>query len=812
MIQGEQKKIILVAATAWGKVGGGINSFNTEFCKSLGSIVPSSFELVCIVYNASVHEIDEASLKKVRLISLEMTGDKKFFTYDKLESAIKNSFKRVYGTFEILNKVVLVLVHDISTGELLDNECLLFPNAKWAAIHHMNYQAYKHLKDEEELDDIDNKIMKQSELFTNVDYVFAVGPLLTKLIGNLLKQSKVKKFNGAPIELIPGIDVLESNFIPGSSIEGITFGRLDNDNDTLKLSSLALKSWVKVIRKAQDKNSLLQARLKIIGFAFNKKDFESIKKIQSNISDIVDTSYFTNDKKRLEFSLKNSSLAFMLSRHEGFGLTGWEAIGAETPLIVSQESGLWILLNKLGLDKYVFGIKLDRHRAINDSFNEDEVEKVNDSVQAYIDHIQDSHNKAKKLQEELKNIYSWEKTANTFLTEVKPYLESCNAGTLETQNTKLDLKQLASNCTVYSHSFIISHRTQTFQPINPQRPYDDMLIFLEKFADHTRNITNNDNPLKRTLLIFVLDYCGDNHIDAQAIYNQLFFQSFLKAIMLWLPGKRSSSQSPGTITKEFFKHIPMLSRNSFTDHRCLMKELAFRVVIICKNYKSYMDKIIENEKEFSKQINDNSYNIIFNQNLDKQVLHKEDLENTPKELAAKFKDMYPNFDEHYVLFDEIPPLDYLKVKGLYDDVLKSTCLTGPENLRDKAFGLFSTVKFKNIEKGEIHDVTCYYFDKNGKSSILPYDESHYESFQYCLDKESIKESMSAVNLAACHFLFENLWSKERYNNVTEIYDKKDSSEIMKAAYYKLLEDGFSFFTLQQFLNIPSLFNNFMNIN
>ncbi len=42
--------------------------------------------------------------------------------------------------------------------------------------------------------------------------------------------------------------------------------------------------------------------------------------------------------------LSQANLALMLSWHEGFGLTGWEAIAAEVPLIVSENSGLYRLI------------------------------------------------------------------------------------------------------------------------------------------------------------------------------------------------------------------------------------------------------------------------------------------------------------------------------------------------------------------------------------------------------------------------------------------------------------------------------------
>jgi hypothetical protein len=58
---------------------------------------------------------------------------------------------------------------------------------------------------------------------------------------------------------------------------------------------------------------------------------------------------YDQNRQRLLDDLAGSSAAMMLSWHEGFGLTGWEAIGAEVPLILGTNSGLYELIgSKLG--------------------------------------------------------------------------------------------------------------------------------------------------------------------------------------------------------------------------------------------------------------------------------------------------------------------------------------------------------------------------------------------------------------------------------------------------------------------------------
>jgi len=55
---------------------------------------------------------------------------------------------------------------------------------------------------------------------------------------------------------------------------------------------------------------------------------------------------FTAQREPLFDQLGRANLALMLSWHEGFGLTGWEAIAAQVPLIVSRQSGLYRLVQE----------------------------------------------------------------------------------------------------------------------------------------------------------------------------------------------------------------------------------------------------------------------------------------------------------------------------------------------------------------------------------------------------------------------------------------------------------------------------------
>src|SRR5262245_6297777 len=54
------------------------------------------------------------------------------------------------------------------------------------------------------------------------------------------------------------------------------------------------------------------------------------------------------DRTALRHELGGCNLALFLSWHDGFGLAGWEAIGAGIPLILSRATGVYKQLERLG--------------------------------------------------------------------------------------------------------------------------------------------------------------------------------------------------------------------------------------------------------------------------------------------------------------------------------------------------------------------------------------------------------------------------------------------------------------------------------
>lgn len=69
-----------------------------------------------------------------------------------------------------------------------------------------------------------------------------------------------------------------------------------------------------------------------------------------------DLSDYTEDRCAYFTDLASSSLAMMPSWHEGFGLVAWEALACGVPVVLSQQSGVYRLLDKRNLNmRHVIG-------------------------------------------------------------------------------------------------------------------------------------------------------------------------------------------------------------------------------------------------------------------------------------------------------------------------------------------------------------------------------------------------------------------------------------------------------------------------
>lgn len=330
------KSAIVFFASDWGYKHGGINSMNRDITVAVSEVVGDSLDVVCIVLRANAADIEDARSSGVQLIPLQSTTSSRFE-----EHRADEIIRRVKS--ELGSEVAWWIGHDVITGNVATAVCAAASKGKCALFHHMNYDAYISYK-------VGNtsksreKVESQRTLLSSADLVFAVGP---KLKESALEKTRAS--SNTVFEIIPGL-AQTLGLDNSGRFSAVTFGRLEA-NDQIKQARLATAAFG-AARGVIGNPLGDDATLTVIGLSEDHQDEEhralaKLSELHANRAVHVHGWPYLDDRQRLLNHLRNHSVCMMLSLHEGFGLTGWEAIAAEVPLILSENSGLYRLLDNL---------------------------------------------------------------------------------------------------------------------------------------------------------------------------------------------------------------------------------------------------------------------------------------------------------------------------------------------------------------------------------------------------------------------------------------------------------------------------------
>lgn len=329
---------IVFIADGWGSHYGGINSFNYDICMNLHLALNTNEHQIFCITTGEILSDDDYKIAQDNGLSL-INVAKNDYHYSKIVDKILE---------HDVHSTIWWIGHDIKTGHLAV-ECAKATNEKCAIIHHMNYEAYYPYVSDNPVD-TDSKVRKQMELFKEADVIFAVGPKLKKSANDILiKINKKKKV----VELLPGIADICPIEETLDQFSAIIFGRVSTgQKDVIKQAMLAMISFA----YASKINDFFRNDPCIVVYGINHEEVNSINSAMreraSNLAGkiVKIKGYpYTNKREEVWGKLAEQSVCMMLSLHEGFGLTGWEAISAGIPLIVSRNSGLYELLHEENL-------------------------------------------------------------------------------------------------------------------------------------------------------------------------------------------------------------------------------------------------------------------------------------------------------------------------------------------------------------------------------------------------------------------------------------------------------------------------------
>jgi formylglycine-generating enzyme required for sulfatase activity/glycosyltransferase involved in cell wall biosynthesis len=390
---------IALFATRWGSQKGGLNALNTALCLSLSKRLKR--QILCVVEQATEAERQDALANNVLLESI-----KRPFS---LSEDVLRAVTDLAGQRQI--DVKFWIGHDVWTGPVAVAMAKRV-SARSVVIHHMDFESYAPLKHSDI--EAEERGKRQRKLLRSADTVFGVGPILTE---------SAKKHGATAYQLSPGIPDIPHRERSVGAFEILIIGRISREDDPIKQAKLA----VAAVTKASNTKGFERAdwRVKVIGcdpVQSETQYLESLRSIAAGGRAYLQLRIlpFNETQAELFDTIAHSDLVLMPSMREGFGLVGWEAIGAGVPVIIGTKSGLYRHLEDLGFAGMVHGIDIRGRNAVRGDPDPNDVTALATLVERVFRERQAYKQQALSLRGALRNLPQtrWETTANQFLETI----------------------------------------------------------------------------------------------------------------------------------------------------------------------------------------------------------------------------------------------------------------------------------------------------------------------------------------------------------------------------------------------------------
>lgn len=412
--------VIVALATAWGPKFGGINAFNSEIVKSLGILPTRRYELICAVPGPVAQELQEELQLQfhVQLVSLEEESAS--------EIARRLDAARAPHRF-------IWIGHDDKTGPMALELRSRTPGSRAVLINHMAHGAYQSIKTGTSQSAAEKR-QRQLDLFVEADLCLAVGPMLRSHLQDALACAQTCP----PVEmLVPGLvepteyDVRIRDGAPENFI-GFIAGRLEAEDDRIKQGRLALRGFGKAVRCAADDSAIRHSpTLRMRGV--REAEEEPLRDLlirEAGRALNFDFQDYTENRAAYFRDLASASVAMMPSWHEGFGLVAWEAIGSAVPVVISDESGVYRLLESecsgSGLGQSVAHVAVKGWlpaSAEEPNHTTDDVTRVADALLDFAGRMPTAKQQALTLRRNLMALgFDWKGTALSLVGSIEKHL------------------------------------------------------------------------------------------------------------------------------------------------------------------------------------------------------------------------------------------------------------------------------------------------------------------------------------------------------------------------------------------------------
>lgn len=326
---------VLLMATEWRSVHGGLSTFNRQLCRALASL---GYVTVCAVPSASTEEIQDAQRDGVVLL---------------VASALPGSdpLSGLYRPLPLPPGFVpnVIIGHGRITGaaakgQLTDH----FPDAKRVHFVHMapgDIEWFKEGENPAAQGTARERI--ERDLAAEADLVAAVGPRLKREVSDLLRGIATQK---VVHEFVPGPDPADITVHPELN-HCLVLGRAeDYDLKGLDIAARALGIVV------ASKNFVGTTPELVVRGAKPGTSSDLRKRLQMECAGTdlaVRVREYDSSEETIDSDLRRAALLLMPSRREGFGLVAIEALSKGVPVLVSDKSGFGEILQRTASEVHV---------------------------------------------------------------------------------------------------------------------------------------------------------------------------------------------------------------------------------------------------------------------------------------------------------------------------------------------------------------------------------------------------------------------------------------------------------------------------
>lgn len=315
--------MIVLVATRWDSGGGGISAFNVALARALAPRAPAM--IACAVL--STGKPDTPRMEDGVLLLPVAAG----FEADRPAEDCGDTIVKLLKE-RGLPQVSHWLGHDLITGPAALAAAQKH-GGKVVIIHHMDYLAYQNFGGGRGGQTADNH-QRQIALLQAADIAFGVGSYLARS-AQILGAANVHT-------IIPGFPQVEMpKYRKQDRLSAVTAGRFDEKSEPVKQVSLAVRAFGRAIRTGSVLQTLRDPVLTLLGVDETLAGHleQMAADAAGRMVNLVPAPY-DPDPNAFATICSRANLAILASRHEGFGLVGWEAIGTETPLILRDTTGL----------------------------------------------------------------------------------------------------------------------------------------------------------------------------------------------------------------------------------------------------------------------------------------------------------------------------------------------------------------------------------------------------------------------------------------------------------------------------------------